>query len=189
MQGQNFFEKIEAIKMQVRVLILLGTIVLLGGAFLWFVYLPQTEEIANTRSNIEDLNNKLRRAKIQRKKLPKLRAEMADLDARFKEALNILPNTKEIPELLRRITELGNNSGLDFRVFNPKKEKAREFYIEIPVAIEVRGGYHNVAVFFDKVGHMERVMNIENVSMKPIAPLSRTLITTCDAITYRFKGK
>ena len=189
MQGQNFFEKIEAIKMQIRILILVATIVLFTGAFLWFVYIPQTEEITNTKNNIADLNNKLRQAKIQRKKLPKLRAKMADVDAKFKEALNILPDKKEIPELLRKVTELGNESGLDFRVFNPGNEKAREFYIEIPVAIEVRGGYHNVAIFFDKVGHMERVINIQNVSMKPVAPLSTTLITKCNALTYRFKGK
>jgi type IV pilus assembly protein PilO len=59
----------------------------------------------------------------------------------------------------------------------------------VPISLEVRGTYHNVAVFFDKVGHMERIMNIRNVSMKPVSERSTTLVTTCDAITYRFKGK
>jgi type IV pilus assembly protein PilO len=89
---------------------------------------------------------------------------------------------------LRKVTELGNESNLDFRFFDPKKEIARDFYVEIPVSIEVRGKYHDVAVFFDKVGHMDRIMNIHNVSMKPVKAQSTTLTTKCDAVTYRFKG-
>ena len=189
MEGETFFEKIEKIKMPIRILILVGSVVVLVGAFVYLIYLPKTEDIKNTKNSIEDTNRKISRAEIQRKKLPKVRAEKALVDTQFKEALKLLPNTKEIPKLLRKVTELGNNSQLDFRVFRPKREKAREFYVEIPVSIEVRGTYHNVAVFFDKVGHMERIMNILNVSMKPISARSTTLITTCDAVTYRFRGE
>ena len=188
MEGKSFFEKIEAIKMQFRVLILVGTIVVFAIAFFMLVYRPQTEEIKKTTDNIDRLNGQLTRAKIQRKKLPERRAEMEKVDAEFKEALKLLPNEKDIPGLLKKVTELGNESMLDFRVFQLRKERPMEFYIEIPVAIEIRGTYHNVAVFFDKVGHMERIMNIHNVNMKPVAPNSTTLITTCDAVTYRFKG-
>ncbi len=189
MEGKSFFEKIEAIKMPIRILILGGTIALIAGAFFFLIYFPKSEEITNTTKSIEDLNRRLTRAKVERKKLPKRRAEKAEVDAQFKEALKLLPNTKDIPNLLRKVTELGNESHLDFRVFKLKKEIPKEFYVEIPVAIEIRGTYHNVAVFFDKVGHMERIMNIHNVSMKPVSRRSTTLITTCDAITYRFKEK
>ena len=188
MESKSFFEKIEAIKMPLRVVILIGTIIVLAGAFFFLIYLPKNEEIDQTTRSIADLNRKLTRAKVERKKLPKRRAEKAEVDAQFAEALKLLPNTKDVPNLLKKVTELGNDSHLDFRVFRLKKETARQFYVEIPVAIEVRGTYHNVAVFFDKVGHMERIMNIHNVSMKPVADRSTTLITTCDAVTYRFKG-
>ncbi len=60
--------------------------------------------------------------------------------------------------------------------------------MEIPVSIEVSGTYHNVAIFFDKVGQMERIVNILNVSMTPQKDRSTTLTTKCDAVTYRFKG-
>ena len=120
--------------------------------------------------------------------MPERRAEKEKVDAEFQEALKLLPNEKDIPGLLKKVTELGNDANLDFRVFQLRSERAKEFYVEIPVAIEIRGTYHNVAVFFDKVGHMERIMNIHNVSMKPVTPNSTTLITTCDAVTYRFKG-
>jgi len=189
MEAEALLKKIEMIKMPIRILILAGTLVLFIGVFIWFIYIPQTSEIKKTTTSIEDLTKQLNMAKIEQKKLPERRAEKDDVDAQFQEALKLLPNSKEIPELLRKITELGNESQLDFRVFKPKNESEKEFYVEIPVAIEVRGTYHNVAVFFDRVGHMERIMNIQNVSMKPEKERSTTLITTCDAMTYRFKGK
>ena len=189
MEEKSFFEKIEEIKMPIRVLILVGTVVLFAGAFLWFIYIPKTEVITSTTKRIEDLNRELNRAKIERKKLPERRAEKAEVEAQFKEALSLLPNSKEIPKLLTKITELASDSQLDFRDIRPKGERAKEFYVEIPLSIEVRGAYHDIAVFFDKVGHMERIMNISNVSMKPISDRSTTLLTTCDAVTYRFKGE
>ncbi|MFC1821705.1 type 4a pilus biogenesis protein PilO [Thermodesulfobacteriota bacterium] len=188
MAEASFLEQIEKIKMPIRVLILVGTVVLVAGLFVWFIYLPKTTEIAQTKMTIRDLTQKLNRAKIKAKDMKKFQAEKALVDAQFQDALKLLPNKKEIPSLLKSITQLGSDSQLEFRLFSPKKEKAREFYYEIPVAIEVSGNYHNVAVFFDKVGGMERIVNILNVSMKPVASRSTNLKTTCDAVTYRFKA-
>jgi type IV pilus assembly protein PilO len=189
MEEKSFFEKVEEIKMPIRIVILISTVALFMGAFLWFIYIPKTEVITETNNSIEDLDRQLNRAKIERKKLPERRAEIAEVETQFKEALNLLPNTKEIPQLLTKMNELADESDLVFPSFRPQKEKAQEFYFEVPIAIEVRGTYHDIAVFFDKVGQMERIMNIHNVSMKPINDRSTTLLTTCDAVTYRFKGE
>lgn len=188
MEGEAIFQKIETIKMPIRIGILAGIIVLFLAAFIWFIYLPKSEAIETTTTSIDELDKQLNRAKLQRAKLPEKQKEREELDLQLQEALKLLPNSKEIPSLLRKITELGNESQLDFRVFTPKSEQTRELYIEIPVAITVSGTYHNVAIFFEKVGRMERIMNIKNVSMKPVSDRSTTLTTTCDAITYTFKG-
>jgi type IV pilus assembly protein PilO len=188
METEALIKKIEMIKMPIRILILAGTVVLFIGVFIWLIYIPKTSEIKKNTTTIEDLTKQLNMAKIEQKKLPERRAEKENVDAQFQEALKLLPNSKEIPSLLKKISELGNESQLDVRLVRPKKESSKEFYVEMPVAIEVRGTYHDIAVFFDKVGHMERIMNIQNVSMKPEKERSTTLITTCDATTYRFKG-
>lgn len=189
MAEEGLFEKIEKIQMPIRIAILLGTIVLLTGAFIYFFYLPKTKEIEKTTRNIAKLRQDLKRAQIRAKDLKKLQAQKVQVDLQFKEALKLLPEQKEIPNLLKKITQLGNDSKLDFRLFVPQGERAQDLFVEIPVSIEVRGEYHNVAVFFDKVGHMARIMNIMNVSMKPTAGLSTDLITTCTAVTYMIKGE
>ena len=122
------------------------------------------------------------------KQAEKFRARKAEVTAQFKAALRLLPNKKEIPSLLRNITQLGTDSRLEFRLFSPQGEKSKGFYMEIPVSIEVSGNYHDVAVFFDRVGGMDRIVNILNVSMKPVGARSTQLTTTCTAVTYRFKG-
>ncbi|MBN1627416.1 MAG: type 4a pilus biogenesis protein PilO [Deltaproteobacteria bacterium] len=188
MEGEAIFQKIETIKMPARIGIFAGIIVLFLAAFIWFVYIPKSNAVETTTSSIDDLDQQLNRAKLQRAKLPEKQKERAELDLQLQEALKLLPNEKEISSLLSKVTELGNESQLDFRVFTPKSEQKKELYIEIPVAITVSGTYHNVAIFFEKVGKMERIMNIKNVSMKPVSDRSTTLTTTCDAITYTFRG-
>jgi len=189
MKTGALFEKIEKIKMPIRIAIFLGTIVLLAGLFIWFIYLPKSEEIAQTRAEIATLQQKLNQAIVRAKALKKFEAEYAEVDAQFQEALKLLPNTKEIPSLLKSITQLGTDSQLEFLLFSPQRERLQDFFVEIPVSIEVSGTYHNVAVFFDKVGQMERIVNILNVSMSPQKDRSTTLTTKCDAVTYRFKGE
>jgi type IV pilus assembly protein PilO len=189
MEKGSIIGKVEKIKMPYRIVILAGTIVLLAGLFVWLVYLPKSQQIEAVRNEIKKQEAKLNQAKVRSRALTKFESEYAEVDAQFAEALKLLPNNKEIPILLKAITQLGTDSQLDFILFSPQRERTKDFYMEIPVSIEVSGSYHDVAVFFDKVGNMERIINIDNVSMAPIKERSTTLTTRCDAVTYRFKGE
>jgi type IV pilus assembly protein PilO len=184
----SFFEKIEKIKMPIRVLILVGTLVLLGGAFYFLVYQPKTDEIRRATDEISGLKMKVMKARRDSSRLQEVEAREVEVNDQFKQALKLLPNEKEVPSLLRNITKLGAESNLVFRLFTPGKESPEHFYYRLPVSIEVSGNYHDVATFFDKVGRMERIVNILNVSMKPQTTRSTMLITNCEAVTYRFKG-
>jgi len=189
MKTGALFEKVEKIKMPIRIAIFAGTIVILAVAFWYFVYEPYSTEIAQTEGKIANLQQEINKAKARASNLKRFEVEYAEVDAQFQEALKLLPNTKEIPSLLKSITQLGTDSQLEFLLFSPQRERAQDFFMEIPVSIEVSGTYHNVAIFFDKVGQMERIVNILNVSMTPQKDRSTILTTRCDAVTYRFKGE
>ena len=124
----TFFEKVEKLKMIHRVLILLGTVVLLAGIFVALVYIPKSKEITRLNKEITGLEKKINQAKIKARTLKKFEAEQVEVEAQFREALTLLPNKREIPSLLRGITQLGSDAELEFRLFSPKKEKARDFY-------------------------------------------------------------
>jgi type IV pilus assembly protein PilO len=182
-----YFDKISKLKMVHRVLIFAGTIVLLVGLFIYLVYIPKTNKITTTKSELDRLERQIRIAKVRARNLKRLEADLATAQEDLKFALKLLPTTSEIPKLLKSITKLGNDSKLEFLLFSPEKEVTKEFYIEIPVSVEVRGSYHNVAAFFDKLGKLERIVNVVNVIMLPLEQYSTYLKTTCKAVTYRFK--
>ncbi len=184
-----FFEKFAKIKKTHRFLIFAGILLLLGGSFFWFVYMPKAEEINRIEKEIADLKQQIQVAKIRAKNLEKLKDEFAQVEKEFEGALKVLPNKREIPSLLASISQLGIDSKLQFRLFSPGEEEPTNFYTRIPVSIEVGGKYRDVAVFFNKVRQMERIVNIKNISIEPKAPLSTELITKCTATTYRFKDK
>jgi type IV pilus assembly protein PilO len=189
MKTGALFEKVEKIKMPIRIAIFAGTIVILAVAFWYFVYDPYSTEIAQTEGKIANLQTEINKAKARASNLKRFEVEYAEVDAQFQEALKLLPNTKEIPSLLKSVTQLGTDSQLEFLLFSPQRERAQDFFMEIPVSIEVSGTYHNVAIFFDKVGQMERIVNILNVSMTPQKERSTILTARFDAVTYRFKGE
>jgi type IV pilus assembly protein PilO len=186
---ENFIEKVEKIKMIYRVLILAATILALGAFFYFVIYSPFSVKIEKNKKEIKELDVKILDAKKRERQLAKFEAEQAKSEEQLKEQIKLLPNESEIPDLLRNISALGIDSGLEFVLFSPKKEVPKDFYYEIPVSIEVVGKYHDVAAFFYKVGQMDRIVNIQGVSMRPKQALSATLNTTCSAVTFKFKPK
>ena len=183
----TYFDKISKLRMIHRVLIFAGTIVLVIGLYIWLVYIPKTGEIKTIKSELDRLESNIRIARVRAKNLKRLEADLTKAQSDLKIAIKLLPTTSEIPSLLKSITKLGNDSNLEFLLFSPEKQVAKEFYVEIPVSIEVLGSYHDVAIFFDKVGKLDRIVNVVNVNMIPIKELSTTLKTSCKATTYRFK--
>ena len=110
---------------------------------------------------------------------------MQEEEVQYKTAMRALPEKEEIPSLLTSISRSGQDVGLEFLLFEPKSEVRKEFYAEIPVAMQVRGGYHDLAIFFDKVARLSRIVNIKNIEMGR-AKDSMDLNTSCTAVTYKF---
>jgi type IV pilus assembly protein PilO len=101
--------------------------------------------------------------------------------------MQALPESAEIPSLLAGISQAGKDAGLEFFLFQPKAEVRKEFFAEIPVDINVSGSYHQVALFFEKVSKLPRVVNIRDIKMTPQSKeKSGVLTTNCQAVTYKF---
>ena len=168
--------------------ILVGLIILLSAAFYSFLYSPQAEEIAKLNESIEAAQNEKSIKQKRAANLPKLQKELGDLDVRLKEAIAQLPSKKEIADLLSSIATKAQESGLDIDLFRPRPESYKDFYAEIPVEMNIKGTFHNVIMFFDAIGRLTRLVNIDNVGFKnPKVSGDRMVLEfTTTAITYRF---
>lgn len=170
--------------------LLLGSIVLgMVFSYLTYFYWPLSGEIAVKQEEVIGLRHDRDRKIKMVADLGAMRKQLADLNAALKQAQSQLPDSKEIPELLSSVSSLGRESGLEVLVFRQREEVYQEFYAEVPVEIRVEGSYHQVATFFDKVGRLNRIVNVDDISMKqPKLNTNSAVIlgTSCTATTFRF---
>ena len=168
--------------------ILGGLIILLAAAFYSFLYSPQADEVTKLNESIEAAQNEKSIKQKRAANLPKLQQELGELDVRLKEAIAQLPSKKEIADLLSSIAAKAQESGLDINLFRPKPESYKDFYAEIPVDINIKGTFHNVILFFDAIGRLTRLINIDNVGFKNPKITGDQMVVefTTTATTYRF---
>lgn len=182
---EPLFEKISKLSQLQRVLISGGIFLIFIGVFVYFLYYPKFKEINKLNDNLKKLQKELKIAKKNAKDLKKFKNRIKQAEDKFKIVMKSLPEKEEIPSLLSSISLSGQDSGLEFVLFQPKAEIRKDFYAEIPVAMTVNGKYHNVALFFDRVARLPRVVNIRNILMRP-GKGNETLSTQCTAVTYKF---
>ncbi len=184
------FEKLAALTLVQRIIIFVGTLLLLGGGFFYFFYLPKAGRISELNKSYDELMAKVQTAKRVAATFAKVSKQHQQAQTDLRLVLRLLPDKREIPGLLENISKSGRYSGLEFLLFQPSKEVLKDFYAEIPVRIEVTGGYHNLAMFFDKVAKLSRIVNLTNLSVKQGSAKKGqgTLRASCVATTYRFVG-
>ena len=185
---EPFFEKIEKLSRLQRILISSAFFVLIGAVFVYFLYWPKFQRIGSLTAELNKLEKKLSTAKRNATDLKKFQAKMKEAEAQFKLALKKLPEKEEIPSLLSSISNSGQEVGLEFLLFEPKSEKKKEFYAEIPVAMNIRGDYHNLAIFFDQLARLSRIVNVRNIQMVRTKSKRGTTVLNakCTAVTYKF---
>ena len=110
------------------------------------------------------------------------REQLAQLEEDFSSMLKSLPTSNETPGLLDDITYVGTSSGLTFKLLNWQQEVPKEFYSELPIEIEVSGGYHNFGEFVSKVAGLPRIVTLHDFD---ILRESDRLILQLQAKTYR----
>ncbi len=162
-----------------------------AGAFYFFFLQPNFDNIDRLNREKKTTTTALNKAKARARKLPKLEEDLAKTQEEFDQKAILLPREKEIPQLLRDISSLGRNAGLDFLVFQPQSNIKKDFYDEIPVAINVRGPYHNVGFFLDQVSKLERIVSVSNIGMgAPKNEAGEMLLTSnCRLVTYQFTNQ
>jgi len=156
--------------------------------FYFALYQPNSEKIGGLESQVTTLTNEVRNVEAKAANLAQFEKELENAMIVFEETSALLPKDKEIPKLLKDISALGRNAGLDFLTFKPLPDIPKDFYAEIPVTINVRGPYHNMGFFFDQVSKLERIVTVSNIKMSsPKKDGGEMLLNSdCILLTYRF---
>ena len=178
-----FWEQLEAIPSHYRWMIIPALLLILGAAYWHFLYQPRAEDIARLDEQIAQTRHTLEKHRSIAAKYDEFRAKVAKLEEQLLEALTQLPKRREIPDLIRQISDLGVRTGLQISLIRPQPEQPKEFYAEVPIAVTVVGPYHAVGQFFDALGGLSRIISVSNIQMTMNA---KFLETQCLATTFRF---
>lgn len=185
---QQYLDKFAKLPTSTKLIIL---VVISVGVFILYYTMARIPEA----DKIEGLNRQITALTATRDKdaaiaehLDEYKAKVTRLQEDLERAKTLLPNDREIGDLLKQVANLGKKVGLDFVLFRPLPDQARDFYAEVPVDIEVQGDYHTVALFFSKVGQLKRIVNIQNVKLSsPKEKNGKILLdVTGQAVTFRF---
>lgn len=181
----EFYDNLEPSR---KLAILIAVPVLILLAYYVFVLGPRTSRTSALRDRIDEMLEERDRKQIETARLADREQEVAELDRQLASAITRLPDQKEIPELLSSISSLGRDSGLDILVFRQKPEGYQEFYAEVPVDMQVRGTYHQVASFFDEVAKLDRIVNVSNIILRDPKVVDDDLLLEANSTvtTFRF---
>jgi len=115
------------------------------------------------------------------------RQQMIELDKTFGALLKQLPKDTEVPGLLEDITEVAYGSGLSMKSISLEPEKISEFYIELPIRIDVTGDYHDFGSFVSGVASLPRIVTLHDYSIKQSDASQLNMVI--EAKTYRYKAE
>ena len=168
-----------------KLIIILVLNIVIFGVIFHFIISPQIETKDKLVSEYQALKKDLDRLVNIKNNMNKYRQEYAQMQELLRSMLRQLPESKDIPNLLRNVTNVGEETRLKLKFFEPKQLQNKEFYAELPFEIKFSGPFHNVAYFFDGIRKLERIINITSFSLVGTGPMTKMSIEgACTARAY-----
>lgn len=139
-----------------------------------FTHASRTQTIAELDAHHQKLSRDLERARLLVRNLERVEQEYAILNDQWKVAQALLPEQNEMPDLLRKVTAAGQQSGVEFELFRPQTPVNQGFYSDNPVQVRIAGGYHQTGVFLSRLANLNRIVNVSNLNVEGIDDQSDT---------------
>jgi len=167
---------------------------LVGAALLvlvidWqYVYGPKASALSTERAEVEALHTEYNAKRAKSNAREEFANELRQLTASVKEAEARLPDEREIADLLSSVAGSARAVGLDITLFRQKNETYSNFYANVPVEMTMRGTYHELAQFLDRVRQLDRIVNVGEIGIKNARVIDDTVLVdaSCTATTFRF---
>ncbi|MCC2639975.1 MAG: putative Type pilus biosis protein PilO [Nitrospira sp.] len=171
---------------KITLLGLLVAAILVG--FYFYVVDPKTGELEMVQGQVTQLDTEIQNLTIKVKHLDELVAASKQLEIELATKKERLPPEEEAVMLLKQVSDLGLRLGLDVRLWKPgaQAEDPSKLFIRMPVNVEVAGGYHTAAIFFDRISKLSRIVTVQDVRIgSPRVDQGRVVTQTVfDLVAY-----
>ena len=167
---------------------LLLVLVIIVAVYYVTVYMPHVETMESLYREFNSKKAEFSKMVVLVRDRGQFMEEVEALDRDLKVAISMLPDKKEIPSLLKKLSDEAEKFGLEVYYFEPLAERRRDFYAEVPVSMKVKGSFHEVLGFFDSVNKLARIVNVSDLDMKVIGDGAAKKDNKKSKVTTSFGG-
>lgn len=165
-----------------------GLMLLVGAAYFVVFYGDLASSIAAEKNREQKLRGELADARKAEFSYQQDLAELSDREQRQRELAKILPIENEFPAFLSALQNVANVSGIGLTAWSPQAEVPEQFYARVPMKLELNGRYHQVAKFFHGVGQLDRVINMDNISLTDPKLEGEDVVLKVEALATAFRA-
>ncbi len=160
------FEKLAKIPKSARYGAVGAILALVAVGYYFSFYQEGYAKLVAQQGHAQELQRKLTNVRAVANNVGEFEQEVATLERQLEIALKQLPNRKQFEDLLQDITTAGKQVGVAIKSIERKGEIAHDFYAEVPFSLELEGNYHNIAMFFERVAKLPRIVNIGSMRVE-----------------------
>ncbi|HEX9639367.1 MAG TPA: type 4a pilus biogenesis protein PilO [Acidobacteriota bacterium] len=165
-----------------------SVVAVIGLGLLYYFVWPYPEQESERRAKEDELASltiEVQKAQKIAERHDEFQRDVARLEETFRTLVRILPIDRETPDLLKDLQGFVSDTNLVMERFTPAlTAKQKDFYSEWPIKLQLRGGYNDLIVFFNKVANYRRVINVGGLDIKRNSRGAGSVIASCTATTY-----
>jgi len=148
----------------------IGAFVVVSGLAVfgfWKFYVSEAQaDIELRQTRLTALRGDVARGVATARRLPQFQAEVTELERKLENLRAVLPEQKDVADILRRVQGLATQSSLNLQRFTPQEPKQETLYAAVPFKLRAEGSYHNLGQFFDRISKFPRIINIGEITIK-----------------------
>ena len=136
-----------------------------------------------------DLRAKVEKRRAQAALLSDLDVKQVDLSMKLDAIYQHFPQTEDLTGLMKTLSERARKVGLEILKYDPRPEhfgNSIDYVADIPIRVDVRGGYHQLGLFFDGLAKMSRTVHVQNLDIEQeTSSLENQILASFNLVTYR----
>ena len=137
-----------------------------GVGVFWTMYAqPAQARIEERRDELGKLQEEIKRGQEAARQLPEFRREVTTLQAQLDQLKVILPEERDVADLLRRVQAVATESNLTILGFTPRAIATRELHAEWPIGLQLEGTYHDLGTFLERISKFPRIINVSTITI------------------------
>jgi type IV pilus assembly protein PilO len=177
---------VNAPKPQKIVLGVFGLVVICAASY-FLLLSPLDARLVQLRAQNASLGEEVVKSRAMVADLARTRREMAELEARIAILKDRLPTERELPTLYRSLNDAGSQAGLGVALFQPREGQIKDYYVEIPIAVNAEGSYHQLGEFLERLARLPRVVTLREMRLASTNRSGRAVRAELTLATYQYR--